>query len=51
LGKLKKIGIGIGFVMGWFFLVFIVSFIATNNFEEGVSEPEQNIQRTFDNSF
>jgi len=48
LDKLKKIGIGIGVVIGGFFLVFIMSFIATHNFEEGFSEPEQNTQRTFE---
>jgi len=34
--------------MGGFFLVFIVSFIATYNFEVGFSEPQQNTQRTFE---
>ena len=48
MGKLKKIGFSIGIVIGGFLLVFIVSFIATYNFEVGFSEPEQNTQKTFE---
>jgi len=35
-GKLKKIGIGIGIVIGGFFLVFIISFLATYTIEGGI---------------
>jgi len=48
LGKLKKIGISIGIVIGGFFLISIISFLATYNFEMESSEPEQNTQRTIE---
>ena len=48
MGKLKKIGISNGIVIGGFFLISIISFLATYTFEVGSSEPEQNTQRTFE---